>query len=181
MTEFIAQCRYDEGQRLRAYASDASVILAGYDEGERVTEPYLSPADARTFARGILALADEVDGGEVKKAAPAAVKVGDKVRVTADDPDYRTGNYVGATGTLLRTDGDPRTPFRVQLDEPWASDLRTTAWWCGGVEALTEESPADEPAPSPRAAYLAEAQKLVGSRDVPQLLAVARFLAGESA
>jgi hypothetical protein len=80
-TQHTAQCRHDDGQRLTAYHNGTSVIVEAFADDEMATEPFLTPADARTFARGILALADEVDGGEKAADPKPAIKVGDRVRI----------------------------------------------------------------------------------------------------
>lgn len=83
MTEYTAQCRHNAGQYLKAYINGISVIIDGYDDRECVTNPYLSADSARIFARGILALADEIDGGEVTEV-DIRPKVGDRLRVTEE-------------------------------------------------------------------------------------------------
>jgi hypothetical protein len=88
-TQYVGQCRYDEGQRLQACINGASVVVEAFAGDEQVTEPFLTPADARAFARGILALADEVDGGEVVATEPA------------DEPTVRD-----VTEYDIRVDGD---------------------------------------------------------------------------
>ncbi|MYY03103.1 MULTISPECIES: hypothetical protein [unclassified Streptomyces] len=161
MTEYIAQCRYNRSDTIKARVEDKVVWL---EPG--VANVALTPADARTFARGILALADGVDGGEAETTMFPAV--GDVVRIvcpeSACDPEH-----VGGIGVLTRTDNTD-CKYRVRL--PGGEIV-----WAYEVEAPTKPTPN----PSPRVAFLEEARRLVGSRDVPQLLAVARFLAGENA
>lgn len=172
MTDYVAICRDAARDTITATGGGAAVALYPSGSCESV---YLSPAAARTFARGILALADEVDGGEL--AAPKlAVEVGDRVKVVADD----FATHVGKTGILkCIDDGETATPFCVKFDGAavlvWVSEVR-------GIDEPTA-TPADtNTSPeSYRASLLEQARTLVGSRDVPQLLAVARFLAGESA
>jgi hypothetical protein len=75
-------------------------------------DAYVSPASARTFARGILALADEIDGGEVAEAPvkPSLPKVGDRIRILVDGAEYanveigdefEVSRVVGATVTVI--------------------------------------------------------------------------------
>jgi hypothetical protein len=107
MTEHIAQCRYDADQRVKAGQNGTSVIFTAYAEGSAVSDPFLTPADARTFARGILALADEVDGGEV--AEMSTVKVGDSVRVMTDGAnfaDVKAGDVFTVRGLDAADPGD---------------------------------------------------------------------------
>ncbi|MGW1547469.1 hypothetical protein [Streptomyces sp. NPDC002346] len=108
-TKHDAQCRHDDDQRITAHHNNISIVLTGYADGELVTDPFLLPADARTFARGILALADEVDGGEVEKvASDSRPKVGDRLRVTEDNPRHCpvvTGDVITVVGTDYDHDG----------------------------------------------------------------------------
>jgi hypothetical protein len=130
-------------------------------------EVYLDPADARTFARGILALADEIDGGEAKKE-PA---VGARVRVTHDD---MTSN-IGKCGTLLNVDkgGENQYTYRVLFDGMSAA--------LGGVWVLDVE-PTDTPS-DPRAELITRADEVLEERGLDytatDVIALARFLAGE--
>jgi hypothetical protein len=130
-------------------------------------EVYLDPADARTFARGILALCDEIDGGEAKKE-PA---VGTRVRVTHDD---MTSN-IGKCGTLLNVDkgGENQYTYRVLFDGMSAA--------LGGVWVLDVE-PTDTPA-DPRAELITRADEVLEERGLDytatDVIALARFLAGE--
>ncbi|MGP3750841.1 hypothetical protein [Streptomyces sp. IBSNAI001] len=85
MTEYIAQCRYNRSDTIKARVGDEVVWLEPGDDNVA-----LSPAAARTFARGILTLADEVDGGEAPVKTDTRPKVGDKVRVLEDSANGAT-------------------------------------------------------------------------------------------
>ncbi|MFB8071077.1 hypothetical protein [Streptomyces californicus] len=117
MTEYIAQCRAGRYDKIVARVDGDSVELAATSHGEHKMETYLDTADARTFARGILALADEVDGGEGEAATDSRPKVGDRVIVTEDDPDERTGEFVGLAGELASVHGGYGTPFKVKFGD----------------------------------------------------------------
>jgi hypothetical protein len=100
MTVYTAECAIDSDDTITATRSSNRVEL----EPSGRVEVYLDPADARTFARGIIALADEIDGGEVAEAATTETrtpKVGDRVRIVEDDPYVKPGAFVGRTGVLL--------------------------------------------------------------------------------
>ncbi|MEU3729950.1 hypothetical protein AB0E81_11155 [Streptomyces sp. NPDC033538] len=103
MTEYTAQCRISSYDRIRARRDEGSVELAGYF-GDYAGEAFILPDAARTFARGILALADEIDGGEAEPA-DTRPKVGDRLRVTkvrADATLVRVGQII----TVHATDYD---------------------------------------------------------------------------
>lgn len=103
------------------HASDDVITVTSSEDSNVVFYPgtadsvYASPADARTFARGILALADEADGGEVSPSEPAAaVKIGDVVNIVRPegccDPEYR-----GRVGVLTDVD-NTACKYRVRVD-----------------------------------------------------------------
>ncbi|MGV9546803.1 hypothetical protein [Streptomyces ardesiacus] len=138
MTEYTATCNASSRDTITARVADGmSVELEARFSGEYKGEAYLTPTKARTFARGILALADEIDGGEAEEA-PALrriPKVGDRVRVVRSAPGDR-GRHEGDVGTLDIVDAnDPELTYRVRLTD------RTT-WWCAEVEPVGDE-PAD--------------------------------------
>jgi hypothetical protein len=142
MTEYKLQCRQADGDYLiatRPHASTSVRVVAfdGYDESMRI---FADPANARTFARGILALADEIDGGETP-ATEEPLKVGDSV-VIVREYDDRTGHVDGKPGTIVRLDPqDPRFPYRVRLyeEDVWVHEVRKIA------DAPTVAPPADAP------------------------------------
>ncbi|MFB7919357.1 hypothetical protein [Streptomyces sp. NPDC056061] len=179
MTDYVATCRDADHDTITASAGIADVALYPSGSCESV---YLDPADARTFARGILALADEIDGGEQPKAVPTltAVKVGDEVRVVVDDPTYRAGEFVGATGRINEVNSGAELPYRVTLDAPHSNDTVRGHWWCAKVERLAA-APTDDSAPTPdRASYLAQARDLMSGENytAADLIALADYLAG---
>lgn len=99
MAEYTAQCRYDGSERIVARKTSASVAFDGYISGGLEMNPYLSAADARTFARGILALADELDGGEAGVKPDTRLRIGDCVRVVrAEEP-----SGAGRSSTVLES------------------------------------------------------------------------------
>jgi hypothetical protein len=116
----------------------------------------LRPDAARTFARGILALCDEIDGGEAKEAPLATpVKVGDRVVVTQNGMVYERDENVGREGTLLSIDhADPQQPYKVDVDGDGV-------WWCKEVAPVSVSAPA----PSPFAAHVDEAKRLLAGTD----------------
>lgn len=139
MTEYTATCRHVDTDTLRAYSSFGDVVLSP-SEDENVC---LSPAAARTFARGILALADEIDGGEVPATAGRKPIVGDRVVVVRDDPDHKAGSFVGLIGTLkLTTDSDDDIPYLVHFGDGDHGEP-DGEWWCNSVRVI--DAPADEP------------------------------------
>ncbi|MFI7096384.1 hypothetical protein [Streptomyces lydicus] len=187
MTEHKLQCRIFSTDALtaRLVSTRTGVCIAGYDVDGETGRVVASPDAVRTFARGLLALADEVDGGADPElsvqadddAAQNAVKVGDRVVVVAEYSDG-TGYYVGVYGQVAEIDaGDPEFPYRVVVDgTPYSV-------WVHSVRLENEEPTQTDSTPASvapeRRAFLEEARSLVGSIDVGQLLEVARFLAGE--
>ncbi|MFD4234249.1 hypothetical protein [Streptomyces sp. NPDC058542] len=138
MTEYIAQCRYNPSDTITARVEDGAVwLVPGPDNVSPSTDA------ARTFARGILALADEADGGEVRTepAPDTHPKVGDQVIVIEDDPGVRTGEFVDLVGTLTEIGPERCTPYLVKFGGGFhgAAD---GSWYCQRVEKV-----ADEPEP----------------------------------
>jgi len=71
------------------------------------------------------------------------IKVGDRVRVVEDDKSYKTGKFIGRTGTILGSRSDGRAlPFRVKLDDPSDTWDDEGSWWVKEV-ALVNEASAD--------------------------------------
>ncbi|WP_211833242.1 hypothetical protein [Streptomyces asiaticus] len=175
MTEY--QCRWVSTDCVKARGVGDSVHIYGYENNDVVSNVALLVDDARAFARGILALADEIDGGEDRAAQDVAV--GDRVAIVREW-STGTGRDDGKMGTLVQFDpDDDNFPWLVELD---SADRRTV--WVHEVQRKREraEDPNEAPAPSvapDRVALLEEARRLVGSHDIGQLLNVARFLAGE--
>lgn len=120
MSEITATCELDNEDRIRAYATGSGrteLLCSTSTDGAGV---WLSPDALRTFARGLLSLADEGDQrqGKAKPETPAeSVKVGDKFRVTEEDCNYATVK-VGEILTVTElagfsgfyTDGDALEP-----------------------------------------------------------------------
>lgn len=114
MTEiYTATCTQEPADTVTAKRQDDRVRLQGNQGGNFRTAALVRPSDARAFARGILSLCDEIDGGEVK---PAPVKVGDLVRITAEYSDG-TGRCTGKTGPLVEVNLDD-TEFPYEVDVP---------------------------------------------------------------
>jgi hypothetical protein len=142
MTEYVAKCSSGVRDTITARVDGSSIELKAAHEGGRKLEIYLYEDDARTFARGILALADELDGEEVAEAAPKrAVKVGDRVRITRNHVMDGDEN-LGTVGQLSRIDaGDLVYPYLVELPDG-------IEWWCVKVELVDAPEPAPVDAPS---------------------------------
>ncbi|MEU0860659.1 hypothetical protein ABZ352_35630 [Streptomyces griseofuscus] len=169
MTEYTARCAMDADDQINVRRAHRRVALEPRNATGVGTEVYLAPADARTFARGILALADEIDGGEVKEeptaVASPSVAIGDQVRIARNWEGHGDEN-VNAVGRLVRIDTDDTTlPYLVRLD---GHD-----WWCAEV------APADQPATdNPHADLITKAKALLNEYDhtAADVLALARFL-----
>ncbi|MFE3144771.1 phiSA1p31-related protein [Streptomyces scopuliridis] len=69
---------------------------------------------------------------------PAPIAVGDRVRVTEDDPYSRTGEFVGQRGTVRRLNGSSRLPYHVEFDA--GQGAPHTRWNVTSVEKITDES-----------------------------------------
>ncbi|WP_329168369.1 KOW motif-containing protein [Streptomyces sp. NBC_01267] len=134
MTKYTAPCDVTPDDTVTAFKDARHVILT---PSTRV-DVCLTPTAARTFARGILALADEIDGGETPEPARAP-RVGDRVRVLEDDPGNRAGEFVGKVGTLLSVDkASEYTPYCVQFGDGTGYYGK---WWVDAVELLTTDVP----------------------------------------
>ncbi|MDX2575945.1 hypothetical protein PV332_10675 [Streptomyces scabiei] len=150
MTDLNLTCAIDADDQICATRSSGGKRIeftAWADGKQHGVEVYADTDKARTFARGILALADEIDGGEVTaKPEPARrPQVGDRVRVVADDPTCMAGKFVGLTGTLAGLGGTV-TPFKVKFGPGRHGDLNGY-WYCAEVELVHEpdtELAADE-------------------------------------
>ncbi|MFJ6636625.1 hypothetical protein ACIQMR_35455 [Streptomyces sp. NPDC091376] len=185
MTEtFRAQCRWEPRDFLKAHVVGDSVHVDTYFGDERVDAVSLSSAKARTFARGLLALADGIDGGEDPELkvqadddAAQAIKAGDRVRVLyerADGANVRAGDVFTVRSI---------SPHSVYTDRgglqpgEWAFDPNK-------VEKVVDEPLKAADAPSSvapdRVALLEEARRLAGElAPASAVLEFARFLAGE--
>ncbi|MFJ3248374.1 hypothetical protein [Streptomyces sp. NPDC086782] len=140
MTEYDVACSSDSRDILTARIDGGTVELLAERGGLHKMEVYAQPDAARTFARGILALADEIDGGEAPELKPcAAPKIGDRVRIMRNSPSDG-GDNVGTVGILAAIDSaDTVLPYRVAL--PGSS----YDWWCAEVELVDEPEPDTRP------------------------------------
>lgn len=183
MTEYTAQCRWAREDRMVARIVGDSVHIDGVSHDTIEANVSLQTAEARTFARGILALADEIDKGEAtaNEEAPAPARVlqlGDRVRIVRNAFRIEGEKNVGRVGTLSELDPDDRQSHRVSF-----SGSDDDAWWCAEVELVDEPepAPADEPTPSrsSRAKYVEEARELLRGtpHDASDLTRLAEFLA----
>lgn len=172
MTEYIAQCKAGRYDKITARTDGSSLVeLVATSRGKHMMETYLNPADARTFARGILALADEVDGGEGKAepadAVPPMPNVGDRVRVLTDDAN----NAEVATGDVFTVTSVGRSDFNTDA-----------GWYFRPVDVeILPFSPATVAITRPtREAYLHQAAELLGANpSASDLIELADYLAGE--
>lgn len=162
--------------------SDDVYFVARDSAGRRVTA-YVTPLTARTFARGILALADEIDGGETEEAPKRTPQVGDRVRVLY--AKYRR-RYHGVIGTVVSTTdawqpmSGPVHPYRVKIDgedyDVWAAEVEIldepaglldeaglAEWERSLIESA--EASAAEPVPSSFAVHVGHAKALLAGTD----------------
>ncbi|KUF18826.1 hypothetical protein [Streptomyces silvensis] len=136
-------CTADPCDTLSVSAKYGDIAFRADRAGNAHHTVFATPADARAFARTVLRLAGE-DGGEKPTAdetpEPSPIKVGDRVVVVEDDPFHRTGEFVGAQGTVDELDvTDPDQPFLVRFDAPMGV---IETWWCAEVRRIGE-SPAE--------------------------------------
>ncbi|MFF1625617.1 hypothetical protein [Streptomyces sp. NPDC058272] len=153
--DFTINCKYGD-------PSDRLEVKRDYDGDIRLYMPttavYVDDAEARDFARQLLALAG--DGAE-----SAAIKVGDRVEITKYRSDDRA--HVGRFGTVTEIDTD-HIPYLVHVDG------------YGGVWAMEVRKVAPAPEPSTfggRASVLEEARRIAGpGASAADVLAYAKFL-----
>lgn len=87
MTEHKIACNSGVGDTLTVHGGGEEIGFVAATSDRFRNSVYVTASDARTFARGILALADEIDGGEAKEpTTDTRPKVGDRLRVTVDTP-----------------------------------------------------------------------------------------------
>jgi hypothetical protein len=112
---YRAQCRWEQGDYMTVHGVGSSVQINAYQSNEFTSNAQLDPDDARTFGRGILALADEVDEGEDKPAKhDGTLPVGTRVRVLkAHGLPWATGKL----GTVYALTDQPGR-LKVHVDEP---------------------------------------------------------------
>lgn len=174
MAEYIARCEINDFDRITARVDGERVELMAESSGEYAMEVYLDPAKARTFARGILALADEIDGGEAKEEAPVDTrpKVGDRVQIVR--AEACSSHEAGRTGVVGEVDcDDPHLPYRI-VDE-----YGHFIAWAREVSKVDEPSAGDPaPARSSRARFVEEAKELLGRlAGADDIIRLAEFLA----
>lgn len=172
MTTHTAHSAHGSDSVASAYRIGCWLHVSSAENGQYASTA-LTPDDARTFACGILALADEIDGGEAK-AAESAVVIGNRFRVTRR---HLEGADVMAGEPVTVTEYVPGGDFRAVSD-------RTGLKWRFGPENIGDgleriEAPADNTVSSPRARYVEEAKALLtdtlhGPADIVRL---AEFLA----
>lgn len=141
MTEYTATCTHDSADYLTAKECTTLIKINGYRDRAHVTDVYLSPDDARTFARGILALADGIDGGEAPE--PRAPRIGDRVVIVEDDPHISTGEYIGRTGEVLAVGNVARPGLTARVKFPDGH-----VWWCAKVRVVDDTPTVTTPAPA---------------------------------
>lgn len=189
MTEYRVDCNAtSHDDYMTAWRDGCDVYIRACKGGALASSVYADTEAARTFARGILALADEIDGGETEAsladrerellAKPAPVKVGTRVRVLEASwlPEA-----TGELGTVCAPTDQPGR-IRVRMDRPGVcavgDQLYADRW-----EIL--DAPADEPtdtsAPTRGAQLVTQAKALLAGTDhtASDVVALARFLASE--
>ncbi|MFE6493366.1 hypothetical protein [Streptomyces sp. NPDC057748] len=193
MTEHIARCLHDSNDTIRTHVVGDHVFLWAHIGGDQGTVA-LEAVDARIFARGILALADEIDGGEAEEtASDSRPKVGDRLRVTKDNPRFCpvvTGDVITVVGTDYDHDSADCVRFLHGDDSyrwiiPLTAVERINCTQATAGEPLADwerELLEDEPAPSTpdRAALLVQARDMMRGRDytAADLIDLAAYLAG---
>ncbi|WP_030962623.1 hypothetical protein [Streptomyces sp. NRRL S-378] len=179
---FHAQCRWAENDFLKAYRAGASVHIEAYNDSVEKANASIPAAEARAFARGIIALCDEIDGGEAKPASPITVRTGDRLRVTEADLNFAAIN-VGDVLVVTSLD-HPFGDFATTGNQPgdsWGFDYEHIG---NGLEPVNEP-PADDVAASTvtderaaRLELLEAAKRLAPGGDVADWLRIAAYLEG---
>ncbi|AKZ59208.1 hypothetical protein SAM23877_6163 [Streptomyces ambofaciens ATCC 23877] len=138
MTEHIATCRWAAADHLRAQVSGDAVHIEHRTNHTINGDVSLRSDAARTFARGILALADEIDGGEAEEvpALSRTPKVGDRVRVVRNAYSFEGAENIGRVGVLKEVTPEDAQSHRVSFTDD------AYGWWCAEVEYV-ESAPAD--------------------------------------
>lgn len=138
MTQYTATCTHDEDDRVTVNPSDKEVCIKAHTWNGPAASVYLTPDNARTFARGILAVADEADG---KRTDREPLPVGTRVRVLEA---YGIPDAAGKLATV-RAETDQPGRLKVRLDTPWCA-----ASWADKIYAdrweVVDETSAVEPA-----------------------------------
>ncbi len=191
MTEYKAVCSSYNRDTITARCDGDAVELSARFSDTYAGETFLAPNAARTFARGILALADEIDGGEAEAPTLRRIpQVGDRVRVVRA---FAFEHYTGREGILTSTTATFRAhagdlhPFVVQF--PDGGDL-----YVAEVEYVEDESADTRPkvgdrlrvtedaTPSTFARYVDEAKRLLAgtTHTGADVIALAQGLADRS-
>ncbi|MFJ9213033.1 phiSA1p31-related protein [Streptomyces sp. NPDC102264] len=68
--------------------------------------------------------------------APDPIKVGDRVRVTEDDPYTRTGEFVGKLGTVCKLNSTSSLPYNVEFDSDQGAPY--SRWAVASVEKIKD-------------------------------------------
>lgn len=133
MTGYTAHSAHGSGSTTRAHIIGSWVHVTS-KERHWSASTAMAPDVARTFARGILALADEIDGGEAKEApADTRPKVGDRVMIVRNGYSAEGDENVGRVGVVAETDyADELGTYRVSLPND------DYGWWCAEVELVDE-------------------------------------------
>ncbi|MFJ4768508.1 hypothetical protein ACIP88_05225 [Streptomyces uncialis] len=171
MNEPTLVCIHRSSDCLKGWRVGGGVWLGVYESGTCRVAVMQSPSVVRAFARELIALADEVDGGEVPvESTLRPVATGDRVRVVHPERTLR-GTYTGALGTVDEIDADDdRLPYRVITDGG-------AAVWCYEVERVGD-SP--DPHPPTRADLVGQAKALLSGVEhaADDVIRLAEFLAG---
>ncbi|MGW1828878.1 hypothetical protein ACWCO0_09450 [Streptomyces tubercidicus] len=166
MHEYTLSCKVTPSDRLTAGTEHNAIVINAFSAGRCFTDVIPSPAAARAFARGLLALAGEVDGGvAAEPAGQDVVKIGDFVEITED----ACTSVIGKRGEVVALDLGSTLPYFVKTgphNRMWVSGVRK-------VSAVIEHAPT-------RRALIDEARTAAGPDASPaDVLAYARFLAEE--
>ncbi|MGW6949035.1 hypothetical protein ACWGHD_19175 [Streptomyces xanthophaeus] len=142
MTNPELKCMIYDTDRIKARQDPTMggrLVFECYGDHGLEVEVYAKPEAARTFARSILALADAVDSG---KAIDDRPRVGDRLRVTEDNPrccPVLTGALITVVETDYSGDGEDCVRFLMPGDDyRWFMPL-------SAVERVDETAPAREP------------------------------------
>ncbi|KDQ65667.1 hypothetical protein [Streptomyces sp. NTK 937] len=131
MTEHKIQCTSGVGDTITACRQGEEIEFVARSLDSFTQSVYPSLADARAFARGILALADEVDGGVATAASNTRPSVGDFVEITEDT----SFGYVGRRGYLRVVDeNDPDYPYHVEM----GNGESPFGWWTKAVRKVVD-------------------------------------------
>lgn len=191
MTEYVATCNASSLDTITARRDGDAVELEAVHNGEHKMETYLSASKARVFARGILALADEINRGEAKEEEPSPLKPGDKIRILVDDAEYADvsrGDVFTVhevRDTLVVVDDPANDGYWYFRDaENWEKVVTEPAPLADWERDLMGESPADEPEPvvSRHAAHVRAAKELLAGVEhtsAADVIHLAQFLADE--